>query len=43
MGVGDRQWETGIKDVGKEMGKKRKGEGIFFRVKQNRSELLRKG
>ena len=41
MGVGDRWWGTGIDDVGKEMGKERKGKGI--RVKQNRWELLRKG
>lgn len=41
MGVGDRWWGTGIDDVGKEMGKERKGKGI--RVKKNRWELLRKG
>ena len=29
MGVGDRWWGTGIDDVGKEMGKERKGKGIF--------------
>ena len=34
MGVGDRWWGTGIDDVGKEMGKERKGKGIRVKKKQ---------